>query len=357
MITALHVRNFRCFGAVTVSLDAPITIIQGINGSGKTSLAEALYYACYLRSFRTSHARELVHGDNDHFAIQLAGIDNTQVPWRISIGYHDGKRKVRINDTVVQSYKELLNAYRVVTGTADDVQLIAGGPEQRRLFMDQAVLLVEPTFGQTMRTYRRALQQRNAVLAYGAFNADTYALWTEQLWETARVIIDKRMQLLARIESHMNQLCIDYISPDVSVTLSYTEKNHALGSDRNAFFHYVHTSIKNSERRYRRTLWGPHLHDCTILFKKKQSRIYASRGQQKLLALLLKLALLKEISDPVLVVLDDFITDFDEEVTKRIITMLTNMPHQLVITTPRTHNTITHTLASDQYRIFPLDGK
>jgi DNA replication and repair protein RecF len=143
IIRQLRLNNFRCFANTEFSFDKKFIIIQGPNGSGKSSILEALHYSCYLRSFRTHLHKELMLlGENHFFAHILFDQELTGTNDQIQIGYSSEQGKVvKLNQKPVQSYKELLTAYRIVTLTADDLSLIHSAPEARRSFMNYSLFL------------------------------------------------------------------------------------------------------------------------------------------------------------------------------------------------------------------------
>src|SRR5579863_9021361 len=140
-LARIQLKDFRCFDQREVDLDSPIVLIHGFNGTGKTSLLEALYYACYLRSFRTHLSRDLIALGKDSFFVKFLIRDNSEnnvVDNTIQIGFANNKRLVKVNDKTAVSYKDILAYYRVVSLTEDDLKLIQDGPEERRSFIDQA---------------------------------------------------------------------------------------------------------------------------------------------------------------------------------------------------------------------------
>lgn len=142
-LASLYLKDFRCFEQTTIDLDSKIVLICGANGTGKTSLLEALYYGCYLRSFRTHLSRDLVALGKDSFFVKFLirdGVEDNSVDHTIQIGFAHNKRLVKVDNKTAISYKDLLLYYRVVSLTEDDLKLIQDGPEERRAFLDQALL-------------------------------------------------------------------------------------------------------------------------------------------------------------------------------------------------------------------------
>ena len=336
-ITHIAIKNFRCFDTFNFSLDHPIILIEGVNGTGKTSLLEALHYLCYLRSFRTHLPQELVQFGQDNFFIKarLQNNANTSDSYDLQVGFSNKKRLVKVNNKSIASYKELLDYYRIVTITEDDLALIKGGPEERRLFIDQAIMLANPEFVVLSKRCKDIVDNRNALLKRGGASAESYQLWTEQLWQITEQITKARSEALAQLKQEISALIALYFSNEFTITLTYTSKK-SLENSYQEFCHR-HPQLFYDEQRFGRSLFGAHLDDFMIQFKDTKSKNFASRGQQKLIVLLLKIAqvrLLMQHKGPVILLLDDYMTDFDHAKAQTLLTVLAELAIQLIFTIP-----------------------
>lgn len=336
-ITHVHIKHFRCFQSLDIPFDNAIILIEGMNGAGKTSLLEALHYLCYLRSFRTHLPQELVHFGQDNFFIR-ARISNHLVDandtYDLQVGFSNKKRLVKINNKSVSSYKELLDYYRIVTLTEDDLALIKGGPEERRLFIDQAIMLSNAEFVTLSKRCKDIVENRNVLLKRGG-SAESYQLWTEQLWQITHSISHERIRLLAELEEKVRTLITTYFGSEFTISIAYTPKKE-LGSSYQEFTD-KHPFLYQDEQRFGRSLFGAHLDDFTIHFQEAKSRNYASRGQQKLIVMLFKAAqvhLLLAHKGSVILLLDDFMTDFDQAKAHVLLQLLADLKVQLIFTMP-----------------------
>lgn len=325
-LKSLTVKCFRCFEQKRFEFFAPIILIEGSNGSGKSSLLEALHFACYLKSFRTHLPRELIKFSEKNFTLKVQGIANDseidmQEPWDLTIGFSEGKRNVLLNKKKATSYKELLETYRIVSITEDDLNLIKGSPDQRRSFMDQSIFLINPEHAQLLKEYRKVLKQRNALLASVNCNRLSYDIWTEKLNQLTNEVQKARTSFLSSAEKHVNNIIKKFFNDAFTVSLHYKSKKE----DQDLF---------EKEKILKRSLFGAHLDDFLILYNEKQSKRYASRGQQKLAAVLLKSAVASLIKKRIIFALDDFMTDFDEEKIKQLLNFFKIITPQLFITTP-----------------------
>ncbi len=325
-ITALTIKQFRCFQSTSLEFTKPLVLIEGPNGSGKTSLLEALNYSCYLRSFRTRATRELMHFGASAFSIKIQFTPpDSSANNNLLVGYSPEKRSVKINDAPIESYKDLISSYRIITITDDDLFLIKGVPEVRRSFLDQAITLTDPGYPSLLRHYSAILEQRNALLYHQDKNKESYDLWTDQLVAASLSIRQKRQALVLSLEKKINNTLVTFFEGALSVKLTYKSKE-------------MPRDITAQEYAVRHSLFGAHLDDCSIFIADKASKYYASRGQQKLITMLLKLSQpATQHPESCVFLLDDVVSDLDNNRLTRLFTLLSSYKTQVIITSPVAH--------------------
>lgn len=321
-VTSVVLKQFRCFDSLSLSFDSPIVVIEGGNGAGKTSVLEALYYTGHLKSFKTSTPKELIHHTHEAFFIKVNG--KSEDEWSIQAGYSHHKKSVKINETSVKTYQELYSAYKVISITEDDLHLVQGAPEVRRSFLDQILCVESIEYRTLLRKYRKVLEQRNALLAQTSVSSESYAIWTEQLLEITEYIRGKRITILQQLEQRVNELLRLYLATEglAAITLQYTPKVSP-----------VIEKLMYDEVRAKKTLFGAHLDDFICNLHGNSVKTFASRGQQKLIVVLMKIAQIRQKNDQI-VLLDDFVTDFDEVRIQALIRLLSDINSQLFFTIP-----------------------
>jgi len=353
-LASLYLKDFRCFTEQFIELDKPVIVFEGLNGSGKTSLLEAIHYLCYLRSFRTYSPRELLRFGQESFFVRASlrtTHGNLSELHEIQAGFSGKRRLVKIDQRAISSYKELMDHYRVISLTEDDIALIKEGPEVRRTFIDQALMLADASFGTTLRTLRHVVENRNALLQQGSYTSAELAVWTQQLWEHSRIVQQQRMHFLQLLEAETNQLLSTFVDSTLRITFTYQAKADPL-SDFDQFMVHTAHSLAH-EGRYGRSLFGAHLDDFIITFQDKRSKTYSSRGQQKLLIVLVKLAQVKLLlahKGPAIFLLDDFMTDFDEQRATQLSGALANLGSQLIFTSPTAGGLLSTMLAGVDFK-------
>lgn len=332
----LYIKKFRCFSEKTFHFDKQFTVITGNNGAGKTSLAEAIHYLCYIKSFRSSSVNDLVHHESDSFFIKGEFDSKQDLSHMLQVGYAGKKKSIKLNNKPVGTYKEIFDVFQVITLLEDDINLIRGYPTERRSFIDQAALFIEPQYLDLYRNFKKILQSRNSLLQSFTIDSLEYEVWTEKLWKSSIEIQKHRKKVLSEIESVINDLLATYFDNVYTVKITYESKYLEENEGFNSFYKRINNLI-HQERAMKRSLFGSHLDDFSVALKGKKARFFASRGQQKLVSLLCKLSIVtigqKKDFSPIIII-DDFIADFDKSRLDQLIDFFSSCKNQIIITTP-----------------------
>lgn len=332
MLTVGHItcKNFRCFSTLNLELGDRFILCEDRNAAGKTSLVEALHYACYLRSFRTYAPRDLIKIGTEGFFIQVGVQDSKSMANDISIGFSKGQRLVKIGEQVLQSHKELMQQYRVLSITDEDSAIVRGDPLNRRSFLDLVCSLQNLEYRTTLRATRQACEQRNALLGAGGGDYQMYQILTDQFVTLISPIQQQRIEQLGYIEQYINNFLHENM-PHLSVHVSYQQKNARFLAEQDW------QNLWHEERRFGRSLIGAHLDDFHVTLNDKKSRSFVSRGQQKLITILFKLATLQQMIQEwgsTIVLIDDFLTDLDDQVGPLLLHKILGLASQLIMTAP-----------------------
>lgn len=353
LVSQLYIKQFRCFEERSFVFTAPIVLLEGANGSGKTSIVEALHFLCYVKSFRALSPRELIAHNQPAFFIK-ATLTADMMEDSIQAGFAGAQRLIKINDQPIKSYKELIDHYRVITITEHDIDLIQGGPGNRRQFIDLAMGVQIPSWALYLKKAMELHEQRSKALYAGSCTSELYEAWTETEWEYARMIQLQRIEYIGQLEGAIAKLVQAefFVGAVPEIKLRYLPKISCL-QDNYAQFVAANPDLSKEEIRLGRTLFGFHLDDIEIQFSGRVTRHYASRGQQKLTLLLLKAAqttLLTPSKGPTLIILDDFVTDLDEQRIEQLLTLFMSLGTQLIITSPRADAILRKTLIQSNYQ-------
>lgn len=337
----LAIQQFRCFKEKEIEFTKQITLITGNNGTGKTSLLEAIHYLCYSKSFRSHLIQDLLHTNHDSFFLKGAfqGMHDGDVTQNsLQVGFFQKKKSIKINEKQITSYKQILSHLQVITLTEDDINIIGGYPMVRRAFIDQAILLTIPQAFDQYSAFRQVLQQRNAMLqSFKPIDRQELAVWDQALWQHSQQIQKYRVDQILFIEQAINELIEQFFDNVYTVSLRYEPKVSFFDQS----FEQAQPMINrmfDQERIMKRSLFGAHLDDIAIQIKGKKARVYASRGQQKLISLLCKISLIcltsKQNTIKPIILIDDFISDFDQIRLSQLINFLISCKNQIILTAP-----------------------
>lgn len=341
LINKIKLKNFRNFKDKEFEFNKKTILIEGQNGTGKTSLLEALYYSCYLKSFRMYDGANLINFDSDYFFIDVE-LENNGETDQLQIAFSKKKEKlVKLNKKSVSNYKQILEKHIIVSITEDDLLVIQGYPKFRRQFLDQVLTLLDLNFVFLNREFKKILQQRNTLLIKRtvdiSINSELY-IWSKQLWEKSIEIQKRRIEILQDLQKEVNHLLKEnFLDEKLEIILNYVPKKIIINQKFEDFWDDYKKNIFLSEMRWKRSLFGAHLDDFSITFRKQKARIFASRGQQKLIVFLLKVAQLNMLhinQKNSCLLIDDFLTDLDFSRAKTCLNILNKLDCQVLITCP-----------------------
>lgn len=327
-LNSLEINQFRNLHHVKLQPDAGLNIISGENAAGKTSLLEAIFYLSYGRSFRSSQTRDLIQHEQDYFQI-IAKADQNSSATIIGIQKSTKDQIIRVNQQDISKISVLSALLPVIALHPDSHHLISGGPEQRRQYLDWGVFHVEHGFIDAWKNFKKALSQRNAALRHNQTDK-LCQLWDQSLAENAELIESYRNKYLSQLNKIL-QTKAEILFQGSEIVLSY---KRGWGDDEDYLSYLTKTIKKDKEKGF--TQAGPHRADLRIKLDGKSAQTSISRGQQKKLVVLLKLAQLElflQTSDKkCLLLFDDLPAELDEDNRQVIMTMLSHMNVQLFIT-------------------------
>jgi DNA replication and repair protein RecF len=351
MITSLRLQHFRSYSDDSFEFSPSVNIIVGPNASGKTNLLEALLYVCRGNSYRAKD-NELIQYVAPWARLD-ATLDNTTRVCKIErMSDLLTKKSFEINGKDLTRLN-LSSSLPIVLFEPNHLQLLIGGPELRRAFLDDILEQTVAGFATTVRHYRRALAQRNALLKRDrSSNTAQLFAWNIRLSELGGTIADARLQLIQHMNERLSML-YDKLSRDkAQVALQYATRCSAE--------HYatslLHKLETNTALDYERgfTTHGPHRDDLTLMLHDHDAKDVASRGETRTLLLVLKILeaqLLEEARDrrPILL-LDDVFSELDGARRRALTQFLQN--YQTFITTTDADVVVQH--FTETANIIPL---
>ena len=313
-VDRLWLTDFRSWPRVELA-PAPegITVINGPNGGGKTNLLEAVGWLATLASFRGA-PRDVMVREGSARAIVRAEAVRGGRPVLLEAELNvTGRDRVQVNRQPLRRVRDLLGAIRVSVFSPDDLVLVKGGPGDRRRWLDDALVAVQPRHDALLSRLDRVLRQRNTLLrqAVGRLTAEVAAtldVWDAKLAETGEAVALARETLLARLEPEIAKAYAQVAPAGAAVTARYVR------SWSGPLAAAVAGSRADDVRRGV-SLVGPHRDEVVLTVDGMAARTQASQGEQRSLALALRLAAHAVVTDaagesPVLL-LDDVFSELD----------------------------------------------
>lgn len=327
-LTHLSLRHFRNYGEQQIDFAAAKTILVGENAQGKSNLLEAVELLATLKSHRTSRDRDLVQQDQPVAQISASvrrelGLADLSLVLR-----QVGRRTAILNGEKLRRQLDFLGTLNAVQFSSLDLDLVRGGPGERRDWLDTLLIQLEPIYAHILSQYNQVLKQRNALIkqSYGddsgesgpAIDATEFALWDAQLAALGTRVMRRRARAIARLApiAHQWHQAISGQREDLQI---HYQPNVPLVEDdpaviQGSFLEKIQQRAI-AEQHQRTTLVGPHRDDIEFAINDTPSRQYGSQGQQRTLVLALKLAELhlidEVIGEPPLLLLDDVLAELD----------------------------------------------
>lgn len=296
----IKIRDFRNIKSACIDFEDGVNILCGDNAQGKTNLLEAISLASIGKSFRTSHDDEMIGFGAESCEVSLDFTDSSRSQ-NITVRMMKGKKKhIEQNKVKIGRVSDIVGVFRTVLFCPEHLSLIKEGPAERRNYLDIALSQLYPVYMKSLQKYNQILKQRNQLIKDAEMHRksfdDTVEFWSAQLAHEAAVISRYRYRYLLGAASHIEECFFEMMGerekpravycgsskqePEEYEDLEYTEKR------------YIELLMSHHDREIGAgsTLWGIHKDDIEILLNEKAARQYASQGQQRSLALSMKLA-------------------------------------------------------------------
>ncbi len=335
MLLSLKLKNFRNYKDCTLVLPPRFLFLVGPNGSGKSNLLEAIYYLGTGYSYRHHSEEALVSWGEDYFYVS-GKVEWEKITYELEVSYHRGERKrlIRVNKKRATP-AACFQVFPVVVFSPEDLSLIQGSPGVRRKFLDTVAAQVFPGHAAELQAYAGVLRQRNSLLKSPALERSILEPWDRQLARVGARILKRRLEVLRNLLSYSTAALsaltggLALEGRYVSAVLGREEPPDELASIEESFSRALERNLPH-ERSVGFTLVGPHRDDYIIFLEGREARWYCSQGEQRLLALSLKVGqalLLKSVSNKQpLLLLDDIFSELDKKHKQAVFGHLMGFP-------------------------------
>ena len=329
-IEQLEIANFRNLENVSLIPSPKLNAIIGNNGSGKTSLLEAIYFLGTAKSFRTPHSKQAITFGKSQFVVfgRITGSGGASVPVGISKD-HDSMA-IKISNRAAASASTLAGLLPIQLINPDVHKMLEEGPRHRRRFMEWGLFHVKPNYFQHWQECRHILKQRNAALKQ---NLPTREIeqWDIALCEKTEVITSLRRQYLEELQPSINRLLGQSdLLPKIEIELSQ-------GWSKSKSLEQVLKDNLESDRARGFTQYGPQRLDLKITCHGVKAKDVVSQGQQKIITAIMKLAQLEclnqgDSSHRCVLLVDDLPAELDQQFRELLLGIIAQQHAQVFIT-------------------------
>lgn len=320
----LELTDFRNYEGASVEFHPGLNLVLGDNGQGKTNLLEAIHVLSAFGSHRVSQTAPLVRHGVERAIVRATGLSKERKVEVDAEVKRAGGLRVRINRVAVHASQALGAGIACVLFSPEDLALVKGEPEQRRRLLDQAATQVRPRAGAERHEFERVLRQRNGAVKGAQMNPralDSLDVWDEQLARTGAVLVRNRLEVVASLSESAGEHCRDLGGEGADLELIYrptwAETGPAAGGHEEVLAALRQALSQSRTRDVERgfTHTGPHRDDLEIRLAGEEARIFASQGEQRTIALALRLGVRDIIAEAIqevpILLLDDVFSELD----------------------------------------------
>lgn len=354
-IHRIELRQFRNYSEEAVELGPGFNLVAGPNAQGKTNLLEALYLLSTTRLLRGRRDHESILDTAEAMSVE-GTLTQSDAHLKISLA-RGGRKRAFLNGMTLPRAADLLGRLPSVTISTADMELVRGDPADRRLYLDLELSSLYPVYLRSFTVYRRALEQRNALLRHArdsVVSAIQFEPWELELAKSGVEIREIRRRHLVSLEAAARQAHAR-IGDGETLALDIEESDPAQSED--AYLSALAESRSTDVQRGGTSV-GPHRDDLAIFVDGRDARHFASQGQQRTAVIAIKLAGLplgtEIFGKPPLLLLDDMLSDLDADRRRRLTEAVIDQAGQALLTCTEAEAAGAGILASA--RVFRVEG-
>lgn len=375
-LTHLSLTNLRNYPRLELDLPARIHVLQGENAQGKTNLLEAIYYLSTTKSPLTSVDRQLINWQAEREVIPFARVEGRferageehTIEMTLVKERQPGnggeverfRRQIRL-DGVPKRAMDVVGALNVVLFLPEDISLVAGSPSERRRYLDITLCQIDPIYCQSLSHYGRVTTQRNALLRQikeGHARVSELDYWDEKLAQLGALVLARRLVAMRELGEYVQELHPALTGGKEQLGLLYEstvteylaqapgrkgqspllpENPEGNMAQWEADFHRALKAARREEIARTLTVVGPHRDDVRFEIQGIDATMYGSRGQQRTVALSLKLAevrmMRQRTGEAPILLLDDVLSELDRRRSQFLLNTIAESEQVLITTT------------------------
>ena len=312
-IKNIKIKNFRNYNQEEINLEKNINIFYGKNAQGKTNIIEAIFLCSLGKSFRAKKDNEMIKLNEKNAIVEIE-YEKSDRDGKIKIEIGN-KKNIYLNGIKIKKLSELLGNLNIVIFTPDDINILKGGPQNRRRFLDIMISQLRPNYMHILNLYLKTIEQRNKYLRQikeEHKDENLLEIWDEKLAEYAVKIYEYRKEFIEKIIKKINIIHKNITNGEEQIELEYITE-----CDNKKKYLQLLKERRKLDIIKGFTTKGIHRDDFVIYINNKRLDIYGSQGQHRTAILSLKLSELNIIEDEIgekpILLLDDFMSELDEK--------------------------------------------
>ena len=329
-INNIELINFRNYDNIKINLKDNINVFYGENAQGKTNIVEAIFLSSIGKSFRTNRDKDLIKFSENKAMIEIQ-FKKSDREGNIKIEIGD-KKQIYLNGIKIKKLSELLGNINIVIFTPDDINILKGGPQNRRKFLDIMISQLRPNYMHVLTLYLKTLEQRNNYLKQIKLEKKDESLldiWDEKLVEYGLKIYQYRKEFIEKLQNKIENIHKEITQGKEKIEIKYFSD----ASTRQNFINEL-KSRRKLDIIKGFTTKGVHRDDFIVYINGKEIESFGSQGQHRTAILSLKLSELQVIYDDIgeypILLLDDFMSELDNKRRKNFLDNIKNI--QVIIT-------------------------
>ncbi len=356
-IKTIELNNFRNYNNETIYLDKGLNVIVGDNAQGKTNLLESIYLSSIGKSPRTSKEKELIRWNSTFAKITIEYVKMNTNHKKLEIYLSNTQNKsIKVNGYYLKKISQLLGEIYTVYFSPDELNIVKSGPNERRKFLDIAISQFDKNYFHNLNKYYEILDQRNKLLKTGGSAKtvmDTLSIWDEQLSQFGAKIIYTRLGFINILSSIVKDIHSELTGGKENFRIEYVGINSTDVKDIEKKLLQALNDCREKDISLGYTNVGPQRDDMKLIVNEIDIRSFGSQGQQRTVALSLKIAemevITSETHDTPILLLDDVLSELDESRQNKLIEKISN--YQTILTTTQ------YNLDTDSHIIYINSGK
>ena len=323
-LKSLQLLNFKNYSEISLQWSEQVNCLTGNNGSGKTNILDAIHYLCMCRSYFTASDVQNIKKGESFFMIQ-GEFSNAAAVDTVNCVLKTGQKKqFRKNGKEYDRLSDHIGSFPVVMVVPSDQELITGGSEERRKFIDRVISQTDKAYLENLVSYYRILEHRNAYLKQmpqsGRYDEASMQVWNEQLVMYGNLIFEKRKVFIGEFLPAFSKYYEYITGATETAALTFDSQLH-----ETPFDHLLQKAFSR-DRVMQFTTAGIHKDDLSFSINDLLAKKYGSQGQQKSFAMALKLAQFEYVKSKKnikpIVMLDDLFDKLDDSRVSRILNLV-----------------------------------